>query len=106
MIFTYNIGYSGLGTGSILNSCPEFFNFDSLRDLNTFRDQENIEVLFGWAEVNHVPPSWITIYFTLIDSDYSHSGVIKMINVREYLAHWEKTYNKKYEKSWLNAKNN
>lgn len=89
---SYNIGYysKALGQSGILSLHPLFANVSLLSELRTKR---GIAALFSWAKDCHVIPSAITIFISI---DH-HSFTIKMINVREYRAKWEKKYKCKWD---------
>lgn len=94
----FNIGYIGFGSSGILSYHP-FIWTDC--DFKTFakklRQKNNTKQLFKWAKDHHVTPSSITIFVTVIEDNTEWSYTIKMINVREYRAHWEKVYKKEWK---------
>jgi len=99
MIVAYNIGCNC----SPLNVSPIFLETESFKEFKKdLREKDNIENLYGWATVNHVPPSKITLNITIredVDEDnyWEWEFVIRMINVREYRQHWEEVYQTKWE---------
>ncbi len=97
-LITFNIGYIGHGNSGILSYHP-FLWHDC--DIKTFakklRQKGNIQKLFKWAKDSYVTPSSIALFVTIIEDDTEWTYTIKMINVREYRAHWEKVYKKEWK---------
>lgn len=90
----FNVGFSCPNKGS---SVFTFFPISWRVDFKTFaelqRRQENIEELFQFAQQHHVPAECIILCVRIEDGDLCWEYVIKMINVREYRAHWEQYKN-------------
>lgn len=96
-LIAFNIGYSGLGSG-ILSPYPTIWECDFPTFAKKQRQKGTIKQLFKWAKANHVPPSSIVLHITIWYEDEYWQYTIKMINVREYRAHWEKVYGKTWQK--------
>ena len=92
----YNIGYRGIGSG-ILTPYPEIWDCDFPTFAKKLRKKGNIKILFKWAKDNHVPPSSIVLYVTIWYEEEYWQYPIRMINVREYRAHWENVYGKLWQ---------
>lgn len=92
----YNIGWKALGSG-VLTWYPESLDMTFSEFAKELRKEETILDLFQYAKDSYVPPSSI-ILITRIENETEYwEYTIRMINVREYKAHWEKTYNRTWK---------
>ena len=94
----YNIGWSATGSG-VLTWYPESLDMTFPEFAKELRKEETILDLFEYAEKCHVPPSSIILIIRIENETEFWEYTIKMINVREYRAHWEKIRNKPW-KEW------
>ena len=91
-IVAFNIGYKG----GVLNGSPIIWYENLMGFSKSIRLKRNIKMLFKWAKDNHVPPSTMRIYLTVIDGEFETEFKFNLIGVREYKKHWEAVYKKKW----------
>ncbi len=94
----YNIGWQGMSSGN-LSWYPASMDCTFSEFAKSLRDVEAIEDLFNYAKKAHVPPASIVLMLLIDTETHYWEYTIKMINVREYRAHWESVYNKKWKES-------
>ena len=100
MIVAMNIGYgvgSKVGHSGVLSYQPMIFTFKTVKQL-TDLIRESTDVFFEWAEEHHVIPSELNLFLSI--GLEVRPITIRLINVREYRAKWEKKYGKPYTHSY------
>lgn len=77
-----------------LSEFPDIFTEGIQAFVKEIRSEKFISAVFELAEHNYVPPSRMRIAFTILDTegDSTYKFDLKLINVREFRAEWEKRY--------------